>query len=132
MSNPKSDEWFRQVNQDISGHLTATTSTDDTTLVTARNTSTTIYIQRIIVYITTDAAQSWSFEDSNGTAKIVAKVTTSPGVDTRWDFYFGARGKPLTEGKNFVLNVSATGLAGQVEWEGYQRLTTAVAAGSTN
>lgn len=132
MAQPLSDEWYRQVNQDISGHLAATTTTDDTTLVTVRNANSTIYIQRVIVYITTDAAQSWAFEDSNSSAKAVCKVTTSPGVDTRWDFYFGPRGLPLTEAKNFVLNVSAVGLAGTIEWYGYQRITTPMAAGSTN
>lgn len=113
---------LRRIYSDISGSLTATTSTDDTTLVAAKA-SHTLFIQRIIVYITTDAAQSWAFVDSNGTPKAVAKVTTSPGVDTRWDFDFGDTGIPLTEGKGFVLDVSATGLAGSIQWSGYRRLT---------
>lgn len=113
---------LRRIFSDISGSLTATTTTDDTTLVAAKA-SHTIYIQRIIAYITTDAAQSWAFEDNNGTAKSVAKVTTSPGVDTRWDFDFGDTGIPLTEGKAFVLNVSAVGLAGTIQWSGYRKLT---------
>jgi len=122
----------RSINQDISGSLTATASTGDTTLVTVRNANTTIYVQQVVVYITTDAAQSWSFEDSNTSAVVVCKVTTSPGVDTRWAFDFGPRGRPLTEGKNFMLNVSAAGLAGHIEWYGYQRLTSAMAMGPTN
>lgn len=115
---------LRRIYTDISGTLTATTSTDDTTLVAAKA-SHTVWIQRVIVYITTDAAQSWAFEDSNGSAKAVCKVTTSPGVDTRWDFDFGDAGVPLTEGKGFVLNVSGTGLAGHIEWYGYRKLTAA-------
>lgn len=122
----------RTFHQSISGNLAVTSSTDDTTLVTVRNANTTIFIQQVYAYITTDAAQSWSFEDSNGTAVKVCKVTTSPGVDTAWRWDFGPRGVPLTEGKNFVLNVSATGLAGHIEWEGYAKLTSAVAAGPTN
>jgi hypothetical protein len=117
---------------DISGSLTAVAATDDQTLVTVRNTSTTIYIQRVVVYITTDAAQSWAFTDSNGTPVPVCKVTTSPGVDTRWDFDFGPKGMPLTQGKNFLLNMSAAGLAGTVNWYGYSRLTAPMAQGTTN
>lgn len=123
---------YRRWNQDISGHLTVAAADTSSTLATIRNANSTFYIQRIVVYITTDAAQSWSFEDSNGSAKKVAKVTTSPGADTRWEFQFGERGLPLTEGKNFVLTMSAAGLAGTIEWEGYSRLTTAMAPGTTN
>lgn len=117
----------REIHQDVSGNLVATATTDDTTLVTVKARHT-IFIQRLIVYITTDAAQSWAFGDSNGTPLVGARVSTSPGVDTRWDFDFGATGMPLTEGKNFVLDVSAIGLAGNIEWEGYQKLTLGGAA----
>jgi len=129
-----SDEYgrLRLTYQDVSGALTAATTTDDTTLVTARNAGSTIFIQKVVVYITTDAAQSWAFTDSATTPLTICKVTTSPGVDTRWDFDFGPRGAPCTEGKNFLLNVSAVGLAGHIEWYGYTKLTTAVAAGTTN
>lgn len=123
---------YRTYYQDISGNLAVAAATGDTTLVTARNANSTIYIQRIIVYVTTDAAQSASFVDSNGTPKKLAEVTTSPGDETRWDFDFGDAGVPLTEGKNFVLDVSAAGLAGNVIWYGYSKISSAVAAGSTN
>lgn len=115
-------EDYRRIYSDVSGSLAVTATTDDTTLV-AGKTGHTLYIQRIIAYITTDAAQSWSFEDNNSSAKFLAKVTTSPGVDTRWDFDFGDIGVPLTEAKGFVLNVSGIGLAGHIEWYGYRRLT---------
>jgi len=118
----------RQFFHDISGNLVATAATGDTTLVTVKSANHTIYIQRIIAYITTDAAQSWAFTDSAGTPIVVARVTTSPGVDTRWDFPFGDTGMPLTQGKNFLLDVSAAGLAGNIEWEGYQVLTGGAAA----
>jgi hypothetical protein len=123
---------YRTFHRDISGNLDVTTTTDDTTLVTAKNANSTIYIQRIIGYVNTDAAQSISFEDSNGTAKKISKITTSPGADTRWDFDFGDEGEPLTEGKNFVMNVSAVGLEVKVKWYGYTKITSAMAVGSTN
>ncbi len=119
---------YRCFYQDISGNLTVAAATGDTTLVTAKDIYHTIFIQRIIVYVTTDAAQSASFVDSNGTPKKIAEVTTSPGDETRWDFDFGDAGVPLTEGKNFVLDVSAAGLAGIVTWEGYSKLTAVTSA----
>lgn len=119
---------YRKHYQDISGDTVVAVGTGDTTLVTVKDIYHTIYIQRIVAYINTDAAQSWSFEDSNGTPKEIAQVTTSPGDETRWDFDFGDRGVPLTEGKNFVLDVSAAGLGGNVVWEGYQKLTAVTAA----
>lgn len=127
-----SSHGYRKHFQDISGELAVLAATDDTTLVTVRNTSSTIYIQRIIFYVTTDAAQSMSFEDSNGTPKKIAEVPASPGDETRWDFDFGDEGIPLTEGKDFKMMVSAAGLAGQLKWYGYSKLTSAVAVGSTN
>lgn len=109
--------------QDISGAIAIAAADGDTTLVTSRGAGFTIFIQRIIVWISIDAAQSWSFEDNASPARQVAEVTTSPGDSTRWDFDFGVRGMPLTEAKNFVLNVSTAGLAGNIVWEGYQRQT---------
>jgi hypothetical protein len=123
---------LRTFYRDISGALTVAAATDDQTLVTVRNANHTIYIQRVIAYITTDAAQSWNFTDSADTPISICKVTMSPGVDTRWDFDFGPEGAPLTEGKNFLLNMSAAGLAGHIEWNGYSKQTSPVAVGSTN
>lgn len=121
---------YRRFYQDASTELTMATTDGDTVLITARNSSHTIYVQRIIVWITTDAAQSWSFEDTAGTPLQIAEVTTSPGDSTRWDFDYGDEGTPLTEGKNLNLNVSAAGLAGRVKVYAYQKLTAAVAAAS--
>lgn len=132
MAQSKTAADFRRWNQDISGALVVAAATGDTTLVTARNANSTIWIQTISFFVTTDAAQSMSLEDSNGTAKQIALVPTSPGVGTPWRFNFGEKGVALTEGKDFVMNVSAAGLAGHLEWEGYIRLSSAVAPGTTN
>lgn len=119
---------YREFYQDISGSLTVAAGTGDTTLVTVKDAYHTIFIQRIVGYVTTDAAQSMAFEDSAGTPKKIFELTASPGDETRWEFFGGERGEPLTEGKNFVMNVSAAGLAGNVTWEGYQKLTAVTAA----
>lgn len=123
---------FRRFHQDISGELAVVAATDDTTLVTVRSTSHTIYIQKIIFYVTTSAAQSISFEDSNASAKQIFEIAASPLDNTEFSVDYGDEGVPLTEGKDFKMMVSAAGNAGMLKWYGYQRLTAAVAAGSTN
>lgn len=114
---------YRNTYQDISGEKNWLAATDDSTLVSVKNASYTLYIQRIIVWISTDAAQSMSFEDSANTPVQIAEIPASPGDSTRWDFDFGDEGLPLTEGKDFKAMVSAAGLAGQIKWYGYQKLT---------
>ena len=106
---------------DVSTAATYTAVSTTATLIAAK-TNFTIYVQRIIVWITTDAAQSWSFQDST-TAKQCAEVPSSPGDSTRWDFDFGARGFPLTESEGLTNTMSAAGLAGTVVVEAYQKLT---------
>ena len=122
IGNPNSAEWYRTQYTDISDDGILAAGGGDATLVSGK-TGWTIFIQRIIAYITTDAAQSASFEDDTATPIQVANIPASPGDDTRWDFDFGARGKPLGESKDFELNVSAAGLAMHFEWEGYMRQT---------
>ena len=102
------------------GELDFTAAQTTVTLKAAKSATHTIHVQRIIVWIKTDAAQSITFGDNNGTSVVVSKVPASPGADTRWDFDFGPRGKALTVGKNFVATFSAAGLAGHMEWYGYQ------------
>lgn len=121
---------YRSFYTDISGSHVLATGAGDATLVSVRNSAYQIFIQRIVVWITTDAAQSMSFEDDNSPAKQIFEVTTSPGDSTRWEAVYGERGVPLTLGKDFELNVSAAGLGANIEWEGYMKLVTPVAATS--
>jgi hypothetical protein len=116
---------LRSIYPNISGSSVVAAADTDSTLVAAKA-SHTIFVQRIIAYVSTDAAQSWSFEGTAG--RVIAKVTTSPGVDTRWDFDFGDEGVPLAEGDALLLNASAAGLAGNITWYGYRKLTSAVGA----
>lgn len=118
--------YYRKLFRDISGELTVAAATDDTTLVTVRGAGYTIYIQRLYFVVLTDAAQSISFEDSNGTAKVIAQVPASPGKGTVFEWDYGAKGISLTEAKNFVMNVSAAGLAGKLTWSGYMKQTATI------
>ena len=128
MSSFKSADGYRRFYQDATtSTVVAAADSSDVTLITAK-TNHTIYVQRIIVYITTDAAQSWSFEDTATTPYKIAEVTTSPGDETRWDFDYGDEGIALTEEKNLVLNMSAAGLAGSVKVYAYHKRTKVAAA----
>ena len=115
--------WYRKTYEDISGELTVLAATDDTTLVTVKNSKYTIFIQEIHFFVTTDAAQSMSFEDSAGTPFVLRDIPASPGDSSEWHFYMSDEGHPLTEGKDFKMMVSAAGLAGALKWVGYQKLT---------
>ena len=106
---------------DVSCSTTLTAASTDTTLITAK-TSYTIYVQRIVAWISTDAAQSWSFEDTT-TGKQIGEIPASPGDSTRWDFDYGAEGIPLTVSEGLEVDVSAAGLAGTIVVEAYQKLT---------
>ena len=112
----------RRNNTDVSGELEFSTSTDDTTLVTGK-TGWSIYIQRIVLTIKTDNAATMTFLDTNSSAVQVEKSDASPGANTQYIWDFLSKGKKLTEGKNFAMDVSATGLAGHIAWEGYMKQT---------
>lgn len=103
------------------------TSQTTTTLITAIDSSHTIYLQRIIISITTDAAQTLTIQDTAGTPFVACSIPASPGV-SRWDFDFGPKGVPITTGKNLQAVFSAAGLGGHIEWRAYQTpLTTQTA-----
>lgn len=123
------DRQFQRAGRGRNGSLIFPASQTTTTLITATDSSHTIYVQRIIVTITTDAVQSISFQDSAGSPLVLEVVPTSPGANTRWDFYFGPKGVPLTKGANLTATFSAAGLAGHLEWNAYQtpKFTTAAA-----
>jgi hypothetical protein len=65
----------RAHNTNISGAIVITAATDDQTLVTVRGAKHTLYIQQVIAYITTDAAQSWAFTDSAGNSPQVVNLS---------------------------------------------------------
>jgi hypothetical protein len=122
----------RKQHGDISGTLDVTTTTDDTTLKAVRSSNHTIYIQRIEFFVTTSAAQSMSFEDSNTSPKQIFEIPSSPADSSHWSQDWGPDGINLTAGKDFKMMVSAVGLAGQLRWYGYQKLTSVITTGTAN
>ena len=112
--------------QDVSSSTSVVVGTADYTLITGK-TNYTIYVQRIIMWVTTSAAQNMSFEDST-TGLRIGNIPSAPGDSTRWDFDFGPEGRPLTVSENLVLNASAAGNVGHVEVLAYLKQTAVAAA----
>lgn len=83
----------------------------------------TLYIQAIDFDVTTDAAQSIIFRDTNSTPKVLFTIPVSPGVGPqRWQSAVD-EGVPLTEGKDLSLILSAAGLAGNLSVQCYLKPT---------
>ena len=107
------------------------------TLKSARTTSHRLYINHIIVSITTFSAKTLTFQDSAGSPVPIAFVSvpaaagTVAGLQAYFiDFLDG--GTPLTTGTNLNMVISAAGAAGRIHIEGYEVIETPVAMGSTN
>lgn len=96
----------------------------DTATVTAIAAATgyTTFVQKIQVAVTTDAAQSLTFQDNAGTPIVLAKTKASPGLGPI-NFDFGPDGYPLTESKQLDIVISGAGLAASVSITAYRRAT---------
>lgn len=127
---------YRKLYQDVSGQVNILAATDDQTLVTCKSASHTLFIQRIVVDITTYSAKTWLFKDSTSTPvpiaalSIPAAAVALPSESNSIVFDFGPEGVQLTEGKNFLLDVSAVGAAAMVKWQGYQKFGVTTPASS--
>jgi len=78
----------------------------------------TIWVQRVIVEIITDAAQTMTFQDDASTPEKVFHIAASPGLGTK-SIDYGPRGFPLTENKDLDIVLSAAGLGANVVVEAY-------------
>jgi hypothetical protein len=111
-------------NVDISTGYTILAATDYTTPqeIVAAVAGWTIYIQKILVAVSTDNAATQQFEDDATTPLIAAKTKASPGIGPI-EFDFGPDGFPLTEGKALMHRMSATGMAASITITGYRTPT---------
>lgn len=106
--------------------LAATDYSTASTKITGK-TGWTIYIQRILLSVTTDNAAVQTFQDSAGTPVELAKSKVSPGLGPiEWEF--GEEGLALTEAKSFQHKMSAAGMAGTVTVQAYMRQTATITA----
>ena len=92
-------------------------------IVPVRASTSTLYIQRILLSVTTDAAQTLTFQDDAGTPLVIAKSPSSPGLGIEIVADFGPGGIALTAGKNLDMVISGAGLGAQVNVEAYEKLT---------
>ena len=106
-------------------------------LKAVRSTSHRLYIQHIIVSVTTYSAATMTFRDDAGTPvpigffSIPASAPTGGGnQEYRIDFEQG--GTPLTTGTNLDLVLSAAGIAGRIHIQGYEVIETPMALGTNN
>lgn len=114
---------YRRFNQDVSVTLTFAAAATTSTLITARDANHTVFIQKIAVYIETDAAQSLKIQDSASTPIQFALVAASPGAGYTKNWDFGPAGIGATVGKNITATFSAAGLAGHLEITAYTKRT---------
>lgn len=113
---------YREIHEDISNSLVVGSGTNDSTLVTAKSQDHRIYIQKYHVQITgSSSGKTWSLEDSADTPVSISGALAMDAAPASFERDFGAKGVPLTTAKHFLLNVSATGAAGIITWEGYMR-----------
>ena len=98
----------------------------------------TIFVQRIVLSITTHAnGKVFTVQDDNTSPKIIANrvdLTAAAGVPDCIVWDFGPIGIALTAGKNldYVAGTGGSGLVGVVHIEGYQKLTSTINTGTAN
>jgi hypothetical protein len=92
-------------------------------LIAAPNSTDTIWVQKITCSVTTDAAQTQTFQDTAGTPIKVAAIKASPGVGVLV-FDFGTEGFPLTAGKGLDYKNGAAGVAAAIAVQAYAKKTT--------
>lgn len=123
--NPKTAAWYRTQYTDKSLKLTVL-ATDATAqlanVINPKSSKHTVFIQKIYISVTTDAAQSLTFQDGAGTPIVVGVSKASPGLGIHVVADHGAEGKALTEGEELDITATA-GIAGQVMIEAYEKLT---------
>lgn len=117
----RSPEQFRSLYQaKVADQLVTAADSSDITLLTGR-TKHTLYIQQIIVDVTTSDLVTWSFKDSATTPVVVGKLNSGPGVGQFVIVDYGSQGRALTEGKDLIWSPSSSGMAGNIHVDAYSR-----------
>ena len=114
--------------------LAAHTSTDHANVINPKTASHQIWIQKVVVAITTHADQDIAFQDGAGTPVLIARWfdeatagTARPNDLPTIVFDFGPQGTPLTIGEELDIILSAAGIAARVHIEPYEKLGAAIA-----
>ena len=117
---------YRTVYEDCSydAYILAATTTISGAI--AAKTGYTIFIQSIVVNVTTTFNSATVFQDDAGTPVVIHRIAASPplgpiGVSNSVDF--GPEGKRLTESKGLDITIGGAGLVASVKISAYRRLT---------
>lgn len=108
--------------------LTSTDYTTATSILGVKSANHQLFIQKLTISITTYAAKTWTFQDSAGTPVPGAFVSIAATAEAHVSesgtivFDFGPEGFALTAGKTLNMLMSATGAAGQVHIEAYEKV----------
>lgn len=91
-----------------------------------------VFVQKIILSITTHAAQTMTFDDDGSGPAIAAHTdaAAAAGVPSEVVWDFGPEGRPITG--NLDITQSGAGIAGVVHIEAYEKLVTPMAVGNNN
>lgn len=111
--------------QDISitlNLLAADTPTTVGAAIVALKAKYTNYIQRITVHVKTAAAQALTFQDTNGTPKVLAILPASAAAGDLHTLLDHIEGVPLTEGKALDIT-GAAGVAATITIQGFRKPT---------
>lgn len=129
MSTGVSRDNYRTTYEDVSYDRDLLITDTGTLTAIAAKTNYTIFVQAIVVNVTTDAAQTLTFQDTAATPIVIAKTRSSPGlgpVDESVDF--GPEGKALTVSKGLSIVISGAGLGAAIKVIAYRKLTGIAAA----
>lgn len=120
---------YRTVYQDCSYDGNVLAADTATVHCIAAKTNYTVYVQAIIVNVSTSAAQSLVFQDTTGTPVVIHHTQTSPALGpVNESVDFGPEGKALTVSQGLDMTISGAGLAAAVKVIAYRKLTVVAAA----
>lgn len=118
---PKSAEWYRRTYEDVSTSTVAAQASGDVTLITVRNASYQIFVQKITAHVQVTTTGTWQFESGTGGSgtPIVWQVGAITAPDDK-SVDFGARGVALDAGESLALDVGTAGTL-VISIEAYQK-----------
>ncbi len=122
----------RDIFGNFGGSLLVTPFIGSTTLVTPRNSTYTIYLQRVHLHAASGVAGvTWTIKDSLGNA-LTGDVPTTPSPSTAIvaEYDFGPEGVALGPGASLLFVASSPGASGVITWDAYQKLTNTFGFGS--
>jgi hypothetical protein len=115
----------RTLFQDVSISLNLLAGDTPTTVgaaLIALKAKNTIFVQRIAVHVRTAAAQALTFQDNNGTPKVIAVLPASATAGDVHVLLDEPEGVPLTEGKQLDL-IGTAGVAATITITAYRQPT---------